>query len=49
MKAGSYSVIRANIEATEEKKAIAAELYPEADFYHEYHREKKDISVMLKN
>lgn len=47
MQEKQFSIIRANIEATEEKKKKALELYPEPEYLHELHQVKKNITIKI--
>ena len=46
-KKNEFSIVRANIENTEEKINIAKSLYNEENFYFQYHDIKHNLQVVL--
>ena len=47
MKAKQFSVFRANIDNTEQKRELAKNLFPSENWIFEYHNEKKSLTVVL--
>lgn len=49
MSAGSFSIILGNCPNKPCSRLLASELYPESDFYIEYHFSKYDMSPVINN